>query len=71
MASSVYMQTCLPEHIDGEGVCMQPVWVEKPEPVLPPLTLEQGTVVAFSIVGCWTLGLIARLYFRVGQQGRY
>ena len=71
MSAPVYLQACLPEHIDGQGVCTQPVWIEKPEPVLPPLTLAEGTQVAFAIAGCWAVGLVARLYFRAGQSQRY
>lgn len=66
-----YVLTCQPENIGPDGVCTVPVWIEKPTPVLPPLTLAEGTQVAFAIVGVWTVGLVVRLYARAGQQQRY
>jgi hypothetical protein len=41
------------------------------EPILPPLTLAEGTAVGLSIAGCWAVGLCFRLYVRAGQSGRY
>ncbi|KAB8191350.1 hypothetical protein FKV24_008045 [Lysobacter maris] len=71
MTAPVYLLSCLPEHIDGDGACTQPVWVEKPVPVLPALTLEEGVEIAFAIIGVWVVGLACRLYIRATQQGRY
>ena len=51
----------------ADGTCTVPIWVEKPEQVLPPLTLAEGTQVALAIVGVWTLGLCFRLYRRAAQ----
>ena len=68
MTATVYVPSCTAENIQADGTCAVVVWIEKPEPVLPPLTLEQGTVIAFAIVSCWALGLCARLYFKAAQQ---
>ncbi len=65
--STVLVQACAVENIDGAGVCTVPIWVEKPEQVLPPLSLADGTQIAFAIVGVWTLGLCFRLYRRASQ----
>lgn len=62
-----YILVCTAENITVEGTCSVPVWVEKPTPVMPPLTLAEGTQVAFAIVGVWTLGLCFRLYTRAAR----
>jgi hypothetical protein len=66
--STVYVQSCTAENITAEGVCTVPVWIEKPVQVLPPLTLAEGTAVAFAIVSCWTAGLLYRIYARTSQR---
>lgn len=58
------IQACAVENITAEGVCTVPVWVEKPTQAFPPLTLAEGTQVAFSIVACWTVGLCFKLYVK-------
>lgn len=65
---TVLVQACAAEHLTAQGVCTAPIWVEKPEQVLPPLTLAEGTAIAFSIVGCWTVGLVFRLLARTQQR---
>lgn len=71
MAGTPYVLSCDPANIAGDGTCSVPVWVPYPEPVLPPLTLAEGTAVAFAIVGCWTVGLVFRLHVRAVQNNRY
>ena len=66
--ATVLVQACLPEHVSADGTCTVPFWVEKPEQVLPTLTLAEGTQVALAIVSVWTLGLCFRLYRRAAQQ---
>jgi hypothetical protein len=68
---TVYVQTCESSNIDVGGVCTVPVWVEKPNPILPTLTLAEGTQVALAIVAVWTVGLGVRLYIRVSRQSSY
>jgi len=65
---TVLVQACAAENLTGEGVCTVPIWVEKPEQVLPPLTLAEGSQIAFAIVGCWTVGLLLRMYARTQQR---
>jgi hypothetical protein len=65
---TVYVQACDVANIASDGTCAVPVWVEKPEPVLPTLTLAEGTQVALAIVSVWTVGLCFRLYRRAAQQ---
>ena len=71
MTGTPYVLACEPENIGQDGVCEVPVWVEYPTPVLPHLTLAEGVQVAFAIVGCWTVGLVFRLYVRSVQNNRY
>jgi hypothetical protein len=65
---TVLVQACAVEHLTAEGVCTVPIWVEKPEQVLPPLSLAEGTVISFAIVSCWTVGLLFRLMARTQQR---
>jgi hypothetical protein len=67
MTGTVYVQACEVENIGTDGVCTVPVWIEQPQPVLPPLTLAEGTQVALAIIGCWTTGLVAGLYFKAAN----
>jgi hypothetical protein len=46
--------------------CVAPYWTHPPYP-FPSLTVEDGLLISFSIVGIWTLGLIARLVIRSTQ----
>ncbi|WP_156117175.1 hypothetical protein [Xanthomonas sacchari] len=68
MADQLYIQSCTAANIGSDGVCTVPVWIEKPQPVLPPLTLAEGTQIAFAIAGCWALGLVYRQYARVSRE---
>jgi hypothetical protein len=68
---TVLVQACAVENLTPEGVCTVPLWVEKPEQVLPVLTLAEGTAVAFGIAGVWTVGLIFRLIARSTQQRQF
>ena len=66
--AQLYVPACEVQNIQKDGTCAVVLWVVKPDPVFPPLTLVEGTQVALAIVGCWTLGLCARLYFKAAQQ---
>jgi len=68
MSSPVYVQSCSAANITVEGVCTVPVWIEKPQPVLPPLTLAEGTQVAFAIASCWAAGVVYRQFARVSRE---
>jgi hypothetical protein len=48
------------------GVCAAPFY-SNPPGVFPALTLEQGAVIAFGIVGVWTVGLVAKLFIRASK----
>ena len=54
---------------DSTGQCIQWVQIETQQSPFPPLTFEDGALIAFAIVGVWTLGLCARLIIRAGQAG--
>lgn len=71
MSDPLYVKSCALANIDANGVCTSPVWTVNPEPVLPPLTLAEGTQIAFAIAGVWTVGLVVRLYARAAQSQRY
>ena len=62
---------CTAANIQSDGTCLQPVWVDFPDPVLPPLDLADGSLVAFAIVSVWAVGLKARLVFKAGRTGGY
>jgi hypothetical protein len=53
---TAYVLACAVENITPDGTCAVPVWVQQPQPVLPPLTLAEGALVAFSIGSVWALG---------------
>jgi hypothetical protein len=63
--------TCASGFDQVTGQCIgASVWVEipsYPQPVLPPLTLAEGTFISFAIVGVWTVGLKARLVFKASR----
>lgn len=60
--------TCKVSDYDAaSGQCAAPFFSNPPS-VFPALTLGEGTQVAFAIVGCWLVGLIARLIIRAGRQ---
>lgn len=67
----LYVVACASEHMQSDGTCLQPVWMPYPQPVLPPLDLADGTLVAFAIVSVWAIGLKARLVFKAARTGGY
>lgn len=69
--SPLYVVGCAAENVQHDGTCSVPVWMPYHQPVLPPLTLADGTLVAFSIVGVWAIGLKARVVFRAARLGVY
>lgn len=68
---SLYVVGCAAENIQQDGTCSVPVWMPYHQPILPPLDLADGTLVAFSIVSVWALGLKARLVFKAARTGGY
>lgn len=52
---------------EATGQCTQWVQIETQQSPFPPLTFEDGALIAFAIVGVWTIGLAARLFIRAGQ----
>lgn len=66
--AAVYVHACAADNITAQGECTATIWVEKPEQVLPPLTLAEGTAIAFAIAGIWTLGVIFRVYARTAKE---
>ena len=63
----MFITGCAAENVQPDGACSVPVWLPYPQQVLPPLSLADGTLVAFAIVGVWALGLKARLVFRAAR----
>jgi hypothetical protein len=68
---SLLIAACMPENVGNDGTCMAVVWIEKPEPVFPPLTVAQGAEIGFLIASVWAMGLAFRLYVRATQTNRY
>lgn len=68
---SMFVVGCAAENMQSDGVCTVPVWLPYHQPVLPPLSLTDGTAVAFAIASCWAVGVKARLVFRTARVGVY
>ncbi|MEN4903341.1 hypothetical protein [Luteimonas sp. TWI1437] len=66
-----YVVACAAEHVQQDGSCAVPVHLPYHQPVIPPLSAADGSIVAFSIVGCWALGLKARMVFRAARVGHF
>lgn len=62
---------CLPANTTPEGTCTSVVWMPYPQPVLPPLSLADGTLVSFAIISLWAIALKAKLVFRAARPGNY
>lgn len=67
MAGTEYVQVCTAENIQADMTCSVPVWIEKPEPILPSLSFEEGTAISFAIVGVWIVGLTLRIIWRAAR----
>lgn len=67
----LYVVGCDAANMQTDGTCSVPVWMPYPQPVLPPLSLADGTIVAFAIVSLWALGVKAKLIFRAARPGNY
>ncbi|MBA0271720.1 hypothetical protein D7U77_03600 [Stenotrophomonas maltophilia] len=67
----LYVVGCATENVQQDGTCSVPVWMPYHQPILPPLDLADGTLVAGAIVLSWAIGLKARLVFRAARIGVY
>lgn len=67
----LYVVGCAAENVQQDGTCSMPVWMPYHQPILPPLDLADGTLVAGAIVLSWAIGLKARLVFRAARIGVY
>lgn len=67
----MYVVACASANLQSDGTCTQPVVMPYHQPILPPLDLADGTLVAFAIVGCWAFGVKARMVFRAARVGHY
>lgn len=63
----LYVVGCAAQNVQPDGTCAVPIWVPYHQPILPPLDLADGSVVAFAIVSVWAIGLKARLVFRAAR----
>jgi hypothetical protein len=52
---------------EATAQCTQWVQIETQQSPFPPLTFEDGALIAFAIVGVWTVGLAARVIIRAAQ----
>lgn len=59
-----YVLVCTAANVQPDGTCSVPVWIEKPSPLLPPLSFDEGVAVAFAIAGVWAVGLSLRVIWR-------
>jgi len=67
----LYVVGCAAENVQQDGTCSVPIWMTYHQPILPPLDLADGTLVAGAIVLSWAIGLKARLVFRAARIGVY
>lgn len=67
----LYVIACAAQNVQQDGTCALPVVMPYHQPILPALTLADGTIVAFAIVSCWALGLKARMVFRAARVGNF
>lgn len=67
----LYVVGCASQNMQPDGTCLAPVWMPYHQPVLPPLDLADGTIVAFAIISMWAIGVKARLVFRAARVGVY
>lgn len=67
----LYVVGCAAANIQQDGTCSVPVWMPYHQPVLPPLSLADGTLVALAVVGVWAVGVKAKLVFRAARLGVY
>lgn len=67
----LYVVGCAAENVQQDGTCSLLVWMPYHQPILPPLDLADGTLVAGAIVLSWAIGLKARLVFRAARIGVY
>ncbi len=67
----LYVVGCAAENVQQDGTCSVPIWMPYHQPILPPLDLADGTLVAGAIVLSWAIGLKARLVFRAARIGVY
>lgn len=67
----LYVIACAAQNVQPDGVCSAPVVMPYHQPVMPPLSLADGTLVAFAIVSCWAFGLKARVIFRAARAGHW
>ncbi|SOO43184.1 conserved hypothetical protein [Xanthomonas citri pv. fuscans] len=67
----LYVVGCAAANMQQDGTCLAPVWMPYHQPVLPPLDLADGTIVAFAIISMWAIGVKARLVFRAARVGVY
>lgn len=70
-SAPLYVVGCAAENVQQDGTCSVPVWMPYHQPILPPLDLADGTLVAGAIVLSWAIGLKARLVFRAARIGVY
>jgi len=68
---TLYVVGCAAENVQQDGTCTVPVWMPYHQPILPPLSLADGTMVAFAIVALWAVGVKAKLVFRAARLGVY
>ena len=68
-AVALYVAACPAENMQTDGSCTATVWMPYPQPILPPLDLADGSLVAFSIVGVWAVAYKAKLVFKAARVG--
>lgn len=67
----MYVIACAAQHVQTDGTCTVPVAMPYHQPVLPPLTLAEGWMVAIAIASLWAIALKAKLIFRAARMGNF
>lgn len=70
-SEALHVVGCAAQNLQQDGTCTVPVVMPYHQPVLPPLSLADGTLISFLIIGIWAFGLKARLVFRGARVGHW
>lgn len=67
MANAYFLACNVEDFNEATGECAHPYYGTPPQ-FFPVLSFADGVLIAGAIGGTWTLGLVARLLIRAGQQ---
>lgn len=66
---ALYLACDVEDYSTATGECSAPYYAPAPQ-FIPELTAQEGLEIGFAIVAVWTIGLIARVLVRLGQEAQ-